>query len=213
MHAGASVEQVQERHGVGATETATKTVSAARRASRGGEGRRSTASRRVNPPTRPPPHPNLAVLEVLFFQTGTVRLSVSIAYLQASNASLAVRGRHRDQDARLTDLKPPDPVEHRHALAEGQRARIAAPISRIFAAAIARGLVSRNFTGRPAVSFRTTPEKITMPPGAGMVPLRGDRVGRERARRRREKTSSDAPAAHGGTGRARHRDELVVGWT
>src|SRR5262249_1709845 len=49
-----------------------------------------------------------------------------------------------------------------------QRARIAAPISRIFASAI--GLCasySRNFTGRPSVWLRTTPEKITTPPAPG----------------------------------------------
>src|SRR5690242_13603222 len=48
------------------------------------------------------------------------------------------------------------------------RARMAAPISRIFVSAIgAWASYSRNFTGRPSVWLRTTPEKITTPPAPG----------------------------------------------
>src|SRR5881396_437017 len=50
----------------------------------------------------------------------------------------------------------------------GQRPRMPSPISRIFASAIgACASYSRNFTGRPPVSYRTTPEKMTMPPAPG----------------------------------------------
>src|SRR5437899_2086204 len=49
-----------------------------------------------------------------------------------------------------------------------QRARIAPPISRIFASAIgACASYSRNFTGRPSVWLRTIPEKMTTPPAPG----------------------------------------------
>ena len=53
-------------------------------------------------------------------------------------------------------------------LTPDQRARMAAPISRILASAIgAWASYSRNFTGRPSVWLRTTPEKITTPPAPG----------------------------------------------
>ena len=50
----------------------------------------------------------------------------------------------------------------------GQRARTAEAISRILAAAMgACASYSRNFTRRPPVSSRTTPEKSTSPPAPG----------------------------------------------
>ena len=74
-----------------------------------------------------------------------------MAKWHASKASPRCGGGHRDQHARLADLEPADAVHHRHAPTPGQRARIAAPISRILASAIgACASYSRNFTAPPA---------------------------------------------------------------
>ena len=148
-------------------------------ASRDGEwspGRRSDEAYPDCSPTQTSPSSKCS-----FFQIGTVSFSVSMAKRHASKATAAMGRGHRDHHARLADLEAADAVQEDDARDRGP----AAPDGRADLAHLGQGhrrrgaSYSRNFTRRPPVWSRTTPEKSTERPRARMLHRLGHRALRE----------------------------------
>ena len=133
-----------------------------------------------------------------------------MAKRQASKASRAVRRGHRDQHARLADLEPADAVHDGHAARCRASARGSPPRSPAsWPAAIgACASYSRNFTRRPPVWSRTTPEKSAIAPAPGSLdrlgrrPL-GERLGRDLDPVLRRRTRRRSPGERGRARRPR----------
>src|SRR5262249_36002697 len=133
-----------------------------------------------------------------FFHTGTVFLSVSIAYRHASKASPRCSA-----ETAMSTLDSPissRPVRWSIAMRRtpAQRERTGWPIPRIVTSATGScASYPRYLTGRPPVWFLTTPEKITMPPAPGSSTSAAIASG-ERGSVTTRKMSAAAPPLTGG---------------